>query len=109
MVEITTMRLDLAKNIFQIHGIDPRGNAPSIPEYEALVHPDDRLFVAQVIQKLLADRCAFDFTKRIVRPDGSLRHVRCVGVPTADGSFGEADNSRVSTVGAPHTTTTSLV
>jgi PAS domain S-box-containing protein len=69
-----------------IHGLDPRGKAPSIPEYLALVHPDDRQFVAQAIQRMLADHRGFDFTKRIVRPDGSLRHVRCVGVPTADGN-----------------------
>ena len=71
--------------LFAIHGLDPRGNAPAIPEYTALVHPDDRHFVSEAIQKMLADRCEFDFTKRIVRPDGSLRHVRCVGVPAADG------------------------
>jgi len=74
-----------SEELFEIHGIDPHGKAPDIPEYMAVVHPDDRPFVAQTIQKMLADHSAFDFTKRIVRPDGSLRHVRCVGVPTADG------------------------
>src|SRR6266513_1624667 len=37
------------------------------------------------IQKMLADHHGFDFTKRIVRPDGTIRHVRCVGVPAAHG------------------------
>ena len=31
---------------------------------------------------MLADHSGFDFTKRIVRPDGAVRHVRCVGVLT---------------------------
>ena len=74
-----------SSELFAIHGLVPRGKAPSIPEYIALVHPDDRQSVAQAIQEMLADHCGFDFTKRIVRPDGSLRHVRCVGVPTAGG------------------------
>jgi PAS domain S-box-containing protein len=74
-----------SSELFAIHGLDPRGKAPGIPEYLALVHPDDRQFVVQTVQRMLADHCEFDFTKRIVRPDGSLRHVRCVGVPTADG------------------------
>jgi signal transduction histidine kinase len=39
----------------------------------------------QEIQKMLADHHGFDFTKRIVRPDGKIRHVRCVGVPVTDG------------------------
>src|SRR5258707_738339 len=71
--------------LFAIHGLPPGGTAPSIAAYLALVHPDDREHVTQVIQKMLADHAAFDFTKRIVRPDGTIRHVRCVGVPSTDG------------------------
>jgi formate hydrogenlyase transcriptional activator len=67
--------------LLQIHGLDPRGNAPTKKEYLALVHPEDREFVVQEIQEMLATRRAFDFTKRIVRPDGQVRSVRCVGVP----------------------------
>src|SRR3989475_8314674 len=51
----------------------------------ALVHPEDREFVAQAIEKMLTDHHGFDFTKRIVRPDGTIRHVRCVGVPAVHG------------------------
>ncbi len=72
-----------SSELFVIHGLDPAGKAPSIPEYMALVHPEDREFVAQEIEKMLAEHRGFDFTKRIVRPDGTIRHVRCVGVPAA--------------------------
>src|SRR5471030_1169738 len=68
--------------LFAIHGLKPDSKPPSIPEYTALIHPDDREFVAQEIQTMLAEHRGFDFTKRIVRPDGSIRHVRCVGMPT---------------------------
>src|SRR6266699_803807 len=74
-----------SSELFVIHGLDPAGNAPSIPEYMALVHPEDREFVAQAIENMLVDHHGFDFTKRIVRPDGTIRHVRCVGVPAAAG------------------------
>src|SRR3954469_1935218 len=67
--------------LFAIHGLDLGGTAPTIAEYLALVHPDDREFVTQEIQEMLAHHRGFDFTKRIVRPDGSIRHVRCVGTP----------------------------
>ena len=69
-----------SQELFQIHGLDPRGKAPTKEEYLALVHPEDREFVEQKIQEMLVGHCAFDFTKRIVRPDGLLRNVRCVGV-----------------------------
>jgi formate hydrogenlyase transcriptional activator len=74
--------------LFAIYGIHNDGKAPTIGEYVALVHPEDRDFVAQAIHKMLADHREFDFTKRIVRPDGAVRHVRCVGVPvTQEGTF----------------------
>src|SRR6478672_7950530 len=70
--------------LFAIHGLDPAGKAPTFAEYMALVHPDDRNFVAQEIRTMLAEHRGFDFTKRIVRPDGSIRHVRCVGTPATN-------------------------
>src|SRR2546427_990652 len=77
-----------SSELFQIHGLDPRSKAPTEEEYLALVHPEDRGVVDQQIQEMLATNRAFDFTKRIVRPDGQLRSVRCVGVlAIQDGTF----------------------
>ena len=70
--------------LFAIYGLDPHNKPPSTQEYLALVHPDDRELVAQEIQTMLAEHRGFDFTKRIVRPDGSIRHVRCVGAPATN-------------------------
>jgi PAS domain S-box-containing protein len=75
-----------SSELFRIHGLQPGRKAPSIPEYEALVHPEDRAFVAQEIKKVLSDHTAFDFTKRFVRPDGVVRQVRCVGAPALNGT-----------------------
>src|SRR5256712_10658705 len=74
-----------SSELFVIHGLDAGGHGPSIHEYVALVQREDREFVAQAIEQMLADHHGFDFTKRIVRPDGTIRHVRCVGVPAAHG------------------------
>jgi len=71
--------------LFRIHGLDPGGNAPTVEEYLALVHPEDRESVEQQIHEMLATHRAFDFTKRIVRPDGEIRHVRCVGTAATHG------------------------
>jgi PAS domain S-box-containing protein len=77
-----------SSELFQIYGLDPVGKPPTVEEYLALVHPEDRAFMKQGIAKMLDDHLAFDFTKRIVRPDGEVRHVRCVGAPvTQAGTF----------------------
>jgi len=72
-----------SSELFRIHGLDPAEQAPSLPDYMALVHPEDRAYVAQRIQQMQKDGDEFDFTKRIVRPDGEVRHVRCVGRPSS--------------------------
>jgi len=72
--------------LFQIHGLDPNSKPPTIDEYLELVHPEDREFVRERFQKMLVDHLGFDFTERVVRPDGKTRHVRCVGVPMANGA-----------------------
>ena len=41
--------------------------------------------MADVINRLVAEATPFDATKRIVRPDGEVRYIRCVGVPFVDG------------------------
>ena len=74
-----------SSGLFQVYGLDPSGKPPTVEEYLALVHPEDRAFMKQGIAKMLDDHLAFDFTKRIVRPDGEIRHVRCVGVPVTEG------------------------
>jgi PAS domain S-box-containing protein len=71
--------------LLAIHGLDPASPPPSTQDYIALVHPDDREFVTQQIQAMLAELRGFDFTKRIVRPDGSIRNVRCVGTAATNG------------------------
>src|SRR5882724_10344836 len=67
--------------LFRIYGLDSSGKAPTVKEYMELVYPDDREFVAETIQRMFAEGRGFDFTKRIVRPDGEVRRVRCVASP----------------------------
>jgi PAS domain S-box-containing protein len=74
-----------SSELLRTHGLEPSGKPPTVEEYLALVHPEDRAFVKQGIARMLEDHLAFDFTKRIVRPDGAIRHVRCVGIPVTQG------------------------
>ena len=70
--------------LFRIHGLDPAGKAPTVQEYLDLVHPEDREFMANLIERILAEASPFDTTKRIVRPDGEVRYIRCVGAPVVE-------------------------
>ena len=73
-----------SRELFHIYGIDPETHAPTLEEYLARVHPHDREFMALLIKRMLAESLECDVTKRIVRPDGELRHIRCVGAPVVE-------------------------
>ena len=76
-----------SSELFRIHGLDPSGKPPTVEEYLELLHAEDRWYMKQAIENMLADHRGFDFTKRIVRPDGSVRHVRWVGTPATNGGM----------------------
>jgi PAS domain S-box-containing protein len=70
--------------LFRMHGLDPASKPPSVQEYLDRVHPHDRESMADLIKGILAKASPFDATKRIVRPNGEVRYIRCVGVPLAE-------------------------
>jgi formate hydrogenlyase transcriptional activator len=70
--------------LFRVHGLDPANKPPGVHEYLDRVHPHDRESVAELIKGILAEASPFDATKRIVRPNGEVRYIRCVGAPVVE-------------------------
>jgi len=67
--------------LYKIYGLDPKSGAPTVEQYLALVHPQDRTVMAETIKRMQEQHCGFDQIERIVRPDGQLRYIRAVAVP----------------------------
>ncbi len=74
-----------SEELFRIYGLDPHKGAPTLEQYLATVHPQDRDFMANTIKRMHVERGGCDVKKRIVRPDGELRYIRCVGIPVVEG------------------------
>src|ERR1700675_561782 len=70
--------------LFRMHGLDPASKPPSVQEYLDRVHAQDRESMAGLIKGILEKALPFDTTKRIVRPNGEVRYIRCVGVPLVE-------------------------
>ena len=70
--------------LFHIYGLNPAKDGPSFEEYLASIHPQDREFMRSLISRMIAEPSGCDVTKRIVRPSGEVRYVRCVGVPIVE-------------------------
>jgi PAS domain S-box-containing protein len=71
--------------LFQIYGLDPQKGAPTLEQYLATIHPQDRDFMANTISRMVAEHGGCDVKKRIVLPDGEQRYIRCVGIPVVEG------------------------
>jgi PAS domain S-box-containing protein len=70
--------------LFQIYGLDPQKGAPTLEQYLATIHPQDREFMAEAVKRMCEQSSGCDVKKRIIRADGEIRYVRCVGVPVLD-------------------------
>ena len=72
--DLVTGELDWSDQIFDIFGQDPQSFAPTVTSFFDAVHPEDRERVRES-QIEAASNGRQDVTHRIVRPDGSVRHV----------------------------------
>ncbi len=83
-----TKQMHWSDEVFRILGHDPVRLQPSFDAYWAQVSTDDRARLKKAFNDALADRIDLDDVHRIVRPDGSERHVRliCQSAPLGQGS-----------------------
>ena len=70
--------------VYKIFGRDPKNGPPSLQQYLAAIHPQDRSSMVETLKMMHEQRCGCDVTKRIIRPDGEMRYIRCVGVPVVE-------------------------
>lgn len=73
-LDIASQVVTWSQEVFRIHGLD--GDVP--PAFDKAIeayHPDDQARVTAQIERSIEQCQGFEFTARIVRPDGELRHV----------------------------------
>jgi len=69
-----------SRELYEILGFDPQNGIPTISDYFTRVHPEDRAVVEATIRGMIAAGEGCDLKKRIIRPDGVQRVIRCVGM-----------------------------
>ena len=73
-----------SKELYEILGFDPKSGIPTISDYLTRVHPEDREIVEETIHRMVAAGEGCDIKKRIIRPRGVQRVIRCVGMPVQE-------------------------
>jgi PAS domain S-box-containing protein len=85
--DLTAERITWSREQLRIHGLPLDQPQRTEAEFLALVHPDDRPRIVDVMARLVRDDVPFDVEYQIVRPDGEVRRLRAAGrlIPGPDG------------------------
>lgn len=78
-LDVATQTVTWSPEVFHLFGLDPTRPAPTLAENEQQYHPEDRPRLRRILSAAIASGCPFRFQARIIRPDGSMRHVEARG------------------------------
>ncbi|HXQ73908.1 MAG TPA: MEDS domain-containing protein, partial [Pyrinomonadaceae bacterium] len=73
---------------FRIFGFDPETSKPSYPMFLERIHPRDRTFVEQTVDRAIRERSDLEMDYRIILTDGSTKYLQSLGHPVIDESGG---------------------
>jgi diguanylate cyclase (GGDEF)-like protein len=76
------------RQMFNIYGIADRNRQKSRFVWEDSLHPDDRDEIIEATNRALAETTNFDLRYRIIREDGTIRHIRSTGHHFTDAEGG---------------------
>ncbi len=68
-----------SSQLLEIYGLRPGEFKGTLQEFVGFIHPDDRAQVRDSISAALRSGKEFSREERIIRPDGSIRHLHSVG------------------------------
>lgn len=83
-LNVTTGTVTWSEELFRIHGLEPAATAPTREQQVALIHPEDLEFWGTEVQRGVDFGIPFGFDYRILRPDGTLRHLNALGRAETD-------------------------
>ncbi len=72
--------------LYRIYGLTQETFDGTIESFLEQVHPDDRAFRLQSVQRAIKNKEPFLFEERIIRPDGSVRALQSQGRVIVDGN-----------------------
>ena len=71
--DVEADRVIWSDEMYRLYGLEPQSAEIRYDGFLALVHPDDRVRVDDLIGRAFESGVPFDFEHRVVRPDGSWR------------------------------------
>lgn len=83
-IDLVNNRLFWSDQIYRIHGVTPETYTPDLQSAIESYHPDDVELVSQHVDRAINEKAPFEFSARILRADGEIRHVLSRGEVQTD-------------------------
>ena len=83
---VSSGTLFTSPELLRIFGRDPDQEEPTVQMFRGSVHPEDRAYVDETINKAVRERTDFGFDHRIVLPGGLIKHVYSIAHRVFDDS-----------------------
>src|SRR5688572_15202867 len=77
--DLATNAVTWSDELYRIYGLVPQSCEISLDVFVSKLHPDDRARVQNEVRVALERGGRFSYMERIVRPDGTIRHLQTVG------------------------------
>ncbi len=77
--DVLQNKISWSGQLLDIYGLRPGEFKGTLQEFVGFIHPDDRARVRDSISAALEAGKEFSHEERIIRPDGSIRHLHSVG------------------------------
>ncbi len=77
--DIAANRISWSEQLYKIYDVAPDRFRGTLDEFIDFIHPDDRAQVAESIRAALKSGHSYSHEERIIRPDGSTRHLLSMG------------------------------
>jgi len=73
-----------SEEMFRIYGLDPQQGPPTNEAFWERVHPEDRDSMYELMKKAAREKTEYEHDHRIVRPEGTVKHIHAIGHPVLD-------------------------
>lgn len=83
-IEVPGRKLTWSEGAFRIYGVDPKAGQPSIEAAFECFHPEDRGRIRKSVQTAIETGVGYTVMSRLLRSDGSVRHVVSRGICELD-------------------------
>lgn len=80
-LDIETGKVTWSEHNYRIMGLEPFSMEPDLNFFYSLIHPDDAMWVKEILKQLHKEKKPLSCTFRIIWPDGQIRWLRDEVVP----------------------------